>query len=242
MFKKEQKKRRKVFTLLNKLSNDSQFDYGEIYRQIRTNIEFSSVDKEIRSLAITSTQPKEAKSTTAINLAIIFATKYKKVLIIDGDLRKSQLHRYLNLSNQYGLTNALKDYGQTGKVSQSCFKDVTDESFAGNLTVLTSGMKVPNPNEILSSHTFTSFIEELKKIFDIIIIDCPPISNVSDAVPISHAVDGTVFVCSSQDTDRKDAVNALGVLKQSNVNVIGSVLTKADTYHRGYGYGYGYKY
>lgn len=242
MFKKEKRRKRQSFTLLNKLTNQSQFDYGEVYRHIRTNIEFSNVDTNIKSIVITSTQPFEAKTTTAINLAIIFAAKYSKVLIIDCDLRKAQLHRYLNISNQYGLTNALKDYAQSGKISQSYFKEIADKSFVGNLTVLTSGMKVPNPNEILSSRTFSLFMNELKKQYDFIIVDCPPIASVSDAVPVSHCVDGAVFVCSTQDTDRKDAIGAVELLKQSNVHILGSILTKADTYHKGYGYGYGYRY
>ncbi|MCD7810031.1 MAG: CpsD/CapB family tyrosine-protein kinase [Erysipelotrichaceae bacterium] len=242
MFSKKQKKsRRKSFNLLTQ-TNDSQFDYGEVYRHIRTNIEFSTVDKDISSIALTSTQPFESKTTTALNLAIIFAAKYEKVLIIDCDLRKPRLHQYLNISNQTGLTNALRDYAKTNRIDQEYFKKITDKSFAGYLSVLTSGNKVPNPNEILSSNTFKNFIAELKKTYNFIIIDCPPISNVSDAVPVSHAVDGTLFICSCQDTNRKDAINALSMLKQSNVNVIGSVLTKADTYHNGYGYGYGYKH
>ncbi|MCD7809656.1 MAG: CpsD/CapB family tyrosine-protein kinase [Erysipelotrichaceae bacterium] len=239
--KKQNKHQRKSFNLLTQ-TNDSQFDYGEVYRHIRTNIEFSTVDNEISSIALTSTQPFESKTTTALNLAIIFAAKYERVLIIDCDLRKPRLHQYLNVSNQTGLTNALKDYSKNKFISEEPFKKITDASFAGYLTVLTSGSKVPNPNEILSSNTFKNFIAELKNTFDFIIIDCPPISNVSDAVPISHAVDGTLFICSCQDTNRKDAINALSILKQSNVNVIGTVLTKADTYHNGYGYGYGYKY
>ncbi|MCD7840332.1 MAG: CpsD/CapB family tyrosine-protein kinase [Erysipelotrichaceae bacterium] len=243
MFNKKRKKqhRKNSFNLLNQ-TKESQFDYGEVYRNIRTNIEFSTVDKEISSIAITSTQPYESKTTTALNLAIIFAAKYEKVLIIDCDLRKPRLHQYLNISNQTGLTNALMDYSKSNKINQDCFKKITDKSFAGYLAVLTAGIKVPNPNEILSSNTFMNFISELKKSFDFIIIDCPPISVVSDAVPIGHAVDGTLFICSCQDTNRKDAQNALDMLKQSNVNVIGTVLTKADTYHRGYGYGYGYGY
>ncbi|MCD7809653.1 MAG: CpsD/CapB family tyrosine-protein kinase [Erysipelotrichaceae bacterium] len=239
--KKQNKHKRKSFNLLTQ-TNESQFDYGEVYRHIRTNIEFSTVDNDISSIALTSTQPFESKTTTALNLSIIFAAKYEKVLIIDCDLRKPRLHQYLNVSNQTGLTNALREYSKTNKINPEHFKKVNDQSFAGYLTVLTSGNKVPNPNEILSSNTFKNFIAELKNIYDFIIIDCPPISNVSDAVPISHAVDGTLFICSCQDTNRKDAMNALSMLKQSNVNVIGTVLTKADTYHNGYGYGYGYKY
>jgi len=237
---KAKKRGRKAFTLLNPPKQNTQFDFGEIYRHIRTNIEFSTVDNDIHSIAITSTQPYEAKSTTALNLAIVFATKYSKVLIVDCDLRKSQLHQYLKLSNKIGLTNALRDYSKTHNINSSFFQTVSDSSFVGNLTVLTAGVKVPNPGEILSSTTFSSFVQDLKNEFDFIILDCPPVASVSDAIPISHAVDGTIFVCSCQDTNRKDAMSAISLLKQSNVNILGTVLTKADTYTHGYGYGYRY--
>lgn len=239
---KVKKRARRAFTLLNPPKQNTQFDFGEVYRHIRTNIEFSTVDKDIHSIAITSTQPFEAKSTTALNLAIVFATKYAKVLIVDCDLRKSQLHQYLKLSNKLGLTNALREYSKTHEVNPSYFQSVSDKSFVGSLSVLTSGVKVPNPGEILSSATFSSFIQELKKEYDFIILDCPPVASVSDAIPVSHAVDGTIFVCSCQDTNRKDAMSAISLLRQSNVNILGTVLTKADTYSHGYGYGYGYGY
>ena len=109
-----QKKQRtkKTLSILEKNRKHNQFDYTEIFRHIRTNIEFSTVDKQIKSISITSTQPGEAKSTTSINLAYIFATKYNKVLLIDCDLRKTMLHRYMRISNQQGLTDALLEFGK----------------------------------------------------------------------------------------------------------------------------------
>jgi capsular exopolysaccharide synthesis family protein len=241
----KKRRQRKGLTLLNKsIGSNNQFDYSEVYRHIRTNIEFSNVDKDIHSISITSTQPYEAKTTTALNLAIIFAMKYARVLIIDCDLRKPQVHGYLKLSNQVGLTNALKDYSKTRDIDPQYFKTVKNDSFIGTLTVLTAGTKVPNPNELLSSEAFKAFISDLNDEFDFIIIDCPPISSVSDAIPVANSVDGTVFICSCQDTNRKDALSAISTLKQSQVNIIGTILTKAETYkgRYGYGYGYGYKY
>ena len=101
-------------------------------------------------------------------------------------------------------------------------------------------MRIPNPAELLSSDTFVKFIDALKEKYDYIIVDCPPVTSVSDAIPIGRIVDGTIFVCSTQDTNRKDAQAALEILLQNNVHVLGSVLTKADTYRHGYGYGYYY--
>ena len=238
---KKDRRKRTSFNILNmRNTKHSQFNFGEVYRHIRTNIEFSTVDKEIHTLCVTSTQPYEAKTTTALNLAIVFAIKYSKVLLIDCDLRKPQIHKYLKLSNKAGLSNALLDFAKSGEIGNEYIQSVSDNSFVEKLHVMTSGMRIPNPAEMLSSDAFKNFLEKLREDYDYVIIDCPPVTSVSDAIPIGRIVDGTIFVCSSQDTNRKDAQAALDVLLQNNVHVLGSVLTKADTYSHGYGYYYYY--
>ena len=159
---------------------------------------------------------------------MIYATKYANVLLIDADLRRLTQHHYLKLSNSRGLTNALIEYGETKKISSKCFQFIEDESFVGKLSVLTSGVKVPNPSELLSSQIFEDFINELKGLYDFIIIDCPPIMLVSDAIPIGNVVDGTIFVCSSQLTGRKDAKASIEILQKNNVNILGTVLSQVE--------------
>lgn len=227
-----------TLNILEKQKKANQFDYAEIFRLIRTNIEFSSVDKTIKSIALTSTQPGEAKSTTAINLAYIFATKYKRVLLIDCDLRKTMLHRYMKISNQRGLTNALIEFGKTKEINASFFQQVSHPSFVGNLTILTGGTHVPNPSELLSSSMFKGFITRLKENFDFIIVDCAPVGNISDAIPVGNAVDGTLFIVSAKDTKRKDAISCVKLLQRNNVNILGSVLTKSDEGSGSYYYYY----
>lgn len=234
----QKKKIRKTLNILDKSKRQSQFDYAEVFRHIRTNIEFSNVDNPIKSIAITSTQPGEAKSTTAMNLAFIFATKYKKVLIIDCDLRKTMLHKYMKLSNSHGLTDALIEFGKTRHFNDEYFQTLKDPSFSGLLYVLTAGIHIPNPSELLSSDTFKEYMKVLKQNFDFIIIDCAPIGSISDAIPVGNAVDGTIFVVSAKDTKRKDAAQCVDLLKRSNVNVIGSVLTKAESGSGSYYYYY----
>lgn len=234
----QKKKIRKTLNILDKSKRQSQFDYAEVFRRIRTNIEFSNVDNPIKSIAITSTQPGEAKSTTAMNLAFIFATKYKKVLIIDCDLRKTMLHKYMKLSNSHGLTDALIEYGKTRHFNDEYFQTLKDPSFSGLLYVLTAGIHIPNPSELLSSDTFKEYMKVLKQNFDFIIIDCAPIGSISDAIPVGNAVEGTIFVVSAKDTKRKDAAQCVDLLKRSNVNVIGSVLTKAESGSGSYYYYY----
>lgn len=235
------KKKRRIkgtLNILDKNRKHSQFDYNEIFRHIRTNIEYTTVDKNIKSIAITSTKAGEAKSTVSINLAYIFATKYEKVLLIDCDLRKTMLHRYMRLSNQSGLTDALLDYGKNKTLNMEYFQKVNHASFQGPLYILTGGVHVPNPSELLSSEVFKEYIEVLKENFDFIIIDCAPVGTISDAIPVGNAVDGTIFIVSTKDTNRKDAASCVNLLQRSNVNVLGSVLTKSDSGSGSYSYYY----
>ena len=231
-----------TYSILDKSGEHQQFDFAEVFRHIRTNIEYSGTDQEITSVSVTSTQAGEAKSTVSMNLAYIFAAKYKKVLIIDADLRKRTLHKYMNLPNDEGLTDAVREFGKTHMYDPKFFKVLEHESFAGNLFVLTSGTQVPNPTEVLGtsgtqvpnptevlgSKSFADYMKELKKHFDFIIVDCSPVLQTSDPVPVGNAVDGTIFVVSAQDTNRKDATAAVEMLKRNKVNILGSVLTKAE--------------
>ena len=235
-----QKKQRtkKTLSILDKDRKHNQFDYTEIFRHIRTNIEFSTVDKEIKSISITSTQPGERKSTTSINLAYIFATKYNRVLLVDCDLRKTMLHRYMRMSNQQGLTDALLEFGKTHRFNSEYIQTVNHPSFLGQLSVLPGGVHVPNPSELLGSEVFKEYMNVLKQNYDFIIVDCAPVGTISDAIPVGNAVDGTIFVVSAKDTNRKDAANCVNLLQRNNVNVLGSVLTKADTGSGSYSYYY----
>lgn len=240
---KKTKKRKQKSTIINILQTgrpNKQFDYVEVYRHIRTNIEYSTMDKELKAISITSTQPNEAKTTTAMNLAFIFAAKYEKVLLIDADLRKQTLHKYMRLSNKSGLTNALMDFQKTRKIEKDHFQTLEHESFMGQLSILTAGISVPNSSEILGSDLFKDFLVELKKEYDFIIIDCAPVGTISDAIPVGNATDGTIFVCSSQDTKRKDAAGCVSLLQRNNVNVLGTILTKTEEDASGHKYYYYY--
>ena len=187
------------------------------------------MNKPIKTIVVTSSLIGEGKSTVVGNLAYSLNQDGSRVLVIDCDLRKNTLHKYMGLSNKHGLTDALLEYRQTKKLNVEYFQSVNDPSFAGTMAVLTSGIHIPNPSELLGSHVFKDYINELKKSFDFIIIDCAPVGMISDAIPIGNAVDGTIFAISSQDTNKKDAANCVKLLQRNNVNVLGSVLTKAKS-------------
>lgn len=214
---------KKVDSTKNK---SQQFDEMEVYRHLRTNIEYSSVDKKIHVINITSTQPEEGKTTTSTNLAIVSSGQYGRVLLVDCDMRKPQVHKRFNISNRFGLSNVLA--GDNVNIPDSYFSKFKDKDTEGVLYVLPAGVKVPNPTELLSSEKFKEFVECMRMRFEFIILDCPPVLSVSDCIPVSRVSDGTLFVVSSKDTDKNDAKTALQQLQRNGANVIGTVLNKVD--------------
>lgn len=141
----------------------NQFDVDEIYRNLRTNIEFSQMDDEIQVISVASTIPNEGKSSVACNLARIMAAKYKNVLLIDCDLRKPSVHKMMKVSNRSGLTNIIAQF-QDG-LSVNSYEGVQQVVFEGgqNLTVITAGHRVPNPSEVLGSKRMGRFLNSLEK-------------------------------------------------------------------------------
>ena len=135
---------------------------AESYRSLRTNIQYSSIDKQVKTLVVTSSNAGEGKSTVAGNLAYTFFQSGKRVLIIDCDLRKPSLHRKFNVSNEVGLTDVLVGTSELNKV----MKKIDD-----NLYLLTTGTLPPNPAEIIGSNTMENFLGECKINFDYIILD-----------------------------------------------------------------------
>ena len=224
----------------NTVSRDEEFNLDEVYRQLRTNIEFSQMDEALRAINIVSTNSNEGKSSVALNLAKIFADKYKRVLLVDCDLRNPSLNKHLRVSNSKGLTNLLTHFKKGDVIAEQA--EIQTIDFGNNtiLSFLSTGNRVPNPTEVISSRRFASFIDEAKKQFDAVIVDCPPVFAVADAIPISNTVDGTLFVLSSKDTDKFDAREAVQDLQRNGANLIGVVMTKVPGFRSKHYYGYGY--
>ena len=206
----------------------------EVYRQLRTNIEYSSFNKDIQVICVTSSNPAEGKSSVANNLATVAIAKYERVLLIDCDLRKPVQHKIFKVSNKLGISNLMKDKSEVDLEIGGYFQKFKDNSTDGKLYVLTSGKSVPNPQEMLASERFKELIEKFREMFDYIIIDCPPLNAVADAIPVSSIVDGTLFVVSAMDTDKREAKNALTMLQRNGANVLGCVLTKVDITSKSY--------
>lgn len=189
---------------------------SEQYRTIRTNIQFSSsADHEIKTIVVTSSGPGEGKSTTSANLAVVFANSGQKVLLIDADLRKPTIHKTFNLSNDLGFSNLIS--------TQETIQDVVQKTTVENLYVLTSGLKSPNPSELLSSKRMDAILIELRREYDLVIFDMPPIVAVTDAQIMSSKVDGTLLVVREEVSRKESLYKARDLLKMVNANVLGAI-------------------
>lgn len=221
----------------------NQFDVDEIYRSLRTNIEFSQMDEEIQVLSVASTIPNEGKSSVATNLARIMAAKYKNVLLVDCDLRNPSVHKMMKISNRSGLTNIISEF-QEG-LSINSYEGVQQVQYDGGqtLTVITAGHKVPNPSEVLGSKRMGRFLEQARKEFGYIIIDSPPVLLASETIPLCNLSDGVLYVVDAKNADKRKVRAAIKDLKRNGGHVIGVVLNKVDMSDENrYGYGYGYSY
>lgn len=213
---------------------DPKSPISESYRVLRTNIQFASVDKPIKTIAVTSSSPGEGKTTTISNLAIAFAQSGSKVLLIDSDLRKPRIHKVFHLPNNEGLTTILAQHIDYSGCINRCSID--------NLYILVSGPVPPNPSELLSSNAMKKFIETLKNDFDIILIDTPPVCVVTDAVILSTIVDGTIVVVSSGNVGIEVVQRAKHLLEKVNANILGVVLNGIKKDNKGSSYNYYYYY
>jgi len=207
---------------------------SEAYRVLRTNIQYSSIDKPLKTIVVTSSKPMEGKTTTVVNLAVSFAQTGKRVLLIDSDLRKPKIHKIFSLSNKTGLTNLIVAHDDD-------FVKYIRLCEIPNLEILPCGTIPPNPSELLSSNTFINFIHEMGEIYNIILLDAPPVGSVTDAAIISAFVDGTILVANSGHVEIEALKRSKELLTNVNANIIGVVLNNLDK-HAGSNYYYQYDY
>ena len=208
--------------------NDPKSVISEQYRAIRTNIEYSNVDQNTKTILVTSSDKNEGKTTTVSNLAVSFANLNKKVLLIDCDLRNASIHKMFKINNIYGLTDILaKD-----RAVDKCIQETELE----NLYVLTAGAIPPNPAEILSSEKMKNLIEDLKNIYDYIFIDTPPIGLVTDAGVLSSFIDGVVLVVKSESIEKKYLEETKKKLDAVDARILGAILNSYKSEQKDYNY------
>ena len=201
---------------------------AESYRRLRTNIEYSSFDDKYKVIVVTSSFPGEGKSTTAGNLAISMSDTEKKVLLIDCDVRKPSLHRKFKISNSKGLTELI--------MGKSSFNEISYK-YNENLTIITSGSKVPNPSELLGSEVMYRFLQEARENFDYVIMDTPPVKLVTDAQILGSKADGTLLVVKAESTKKNQVASSVDLLRKVNATVMGTVLNAVkNTVEKKYDY------
>ena len=188
---------------------------SEAYKTLRTDIQYSSFNKELRTMLITSSEKEEGKSTISGNLALSFAQNDKKIILVDCDLRRPSIHKKFEISNLIGLSEVL--------IGKTSFEE-TVQKYNDNLDILSSGKIPPNPSEMLSSNAMTNLIEKLKEKYDIVILDSAPLQAVTDAQILATKVDGTILVVRAERTKKESVIEAKNRLDKVGANIIGTVL------------------
>lgn len=206
----------------------------ETYRGLRTNLQFATAGREIRSIAVTSARPGDGKSTTVVNLGVVLAQGGQRVIVVDADLRKPAIHRAFGIANRSGLTNLLLRGGD-GDLSGYLRPTPVE-----GLQVLTTGPLPPNPPDLLGSPRMGELIERLEQLADIVLIDTPPLA-LSDPLIIAGHVDGVLLVTMAGRTRSSELTRAIEELSRASTPVIGVVLNQVKLEHDHY-YAYYYEY
>ena len=212
----------------NVLTSDSKFAIVEGYKIARTNLVFSLTAQDSNCVAVTSWSKGEGKSTATVNLAISFAKMGKRVLLIDTDLRRPNLHNLLKLKNDTGVSDIIGQFGD--------FQTAVHHDAVANLDVLTSGAIPPNPSELLASPYFAELIKKVKEEYDYVIMDTPPLGVVTDTLLLKDFVGGYVMVVREKVTSHGDIERALQSIKLADTKVLGFIKVGCEMRSRGYGY------
>jgi len=220
---------------------DAESAIAESYRTIRTSILLSTPESPPKIITVSSSVPREGKTSTVVNLAISFTKLSKKVLIIDGDLRKPSIHKIFKIKNTQGLSSFL--------VSKSNVEEVFFKTDVNNLYVIPSGPVPPNPSELLDSQRMNVLLKKMKEHFDVIFIDSPPLIGIVDPVIIGRHTDGTIMVVWAGKTQKKAVQKAKEELDRYRVRILGVVLNKVNLkktnaygYYSYHNYNYAYNY
>lgn len=207
---------------------------SEIFRTLRTNVQFANTKRGLHSLLITSTTPGEGKSWVSANLAVAFAQAGKKVILVDCDMRKGRQFSIFNISPTPGLSNFLSGINSNGEDSSPNILSYIKETEVDNLYIIPAGNIPPNPSELLVSEQMMQAVEELKSICDLVIFDGTPCSLVTDAVIISRYVDTTLIVSAYKTTKMDDLEKVKRDIENVGGKIAGVVINKVPTSQKQY--------
>ena len=209
---------------------------SEAYRALRTNIQYTHIDRSLRTLLVTSPGPGDGKSTSVANLAIVMAQMGSRVLLIDADLRRPVLHSLFNIDRRVGLSNVL--------VGRAEIADAVTSTDIENLHIMPCGALPPNPSELLGSSAMLRTLEALKQEYELVLFDSPPVIAVTDAAVLARLVDGVFLVVKAGQTSKEAAFRSYTLLNQVKAKVLGTLLNsvKVERMYGSYYYYYHYHY
>jgi capsular exopolysaccharide synthesis family protein len=193
---------------------------SEAYRNLRTNLLRAQVDDPSKVIMVTSPGPKEGKSTICANLGVVLAQADKNTLVLDCDLRKPTIHKMFGLRNLWGLVNLL-----TGERK---LKEVWRESPLTKLKIVTTGPILPDPAALLYDGSFAQLLDQLRREFDFVLLDCPPTQLVDDPIVLAPQADGVLLVIDSQNTHKETVRDSIRSLEAVGANVLGTVLNTVE--------------
>lgn len=209
---------------------------SESIRMLRTNLNFM----DLKVINAVSTVPSEGKTEVLTNLALSFALLEKRVILVDCDLRKPKVHKNFGLCRGIGVSDIVISKNKLNY--KEAIQTYTDKKSNISIDVLAAGSKVSNPSELINSKSFSNLIQNLKEEYDLVLIDCPPISSMTDGMLVSYLSDGTIYVIESERTDYQVIKNCLEELKSNKAFILGAVLTKVNIKNQKKLYGYKYDY
>lgn len=189
---------------------------SEAFRTLRTNLQFTSPDRELKTILITSVGPGDGKSTVSANLAVAWAQSGSRVVLVGCDLRKPVVHQIFPMANAPGLTGHL-----TGKAS---LEEVIKPSQIEGLDIIPAGPVPPNPAELLQSKAMENVLNDLRETYDVVILDGAPVVAVTDSAILASKTDGTVLVVRAHQVPKDVAIHAKNLLEQANANILGVIL------------------
>ena len=221
---------------------DPKSPISEVFRTLRTNIQFMNTKGKLKTILVTSTLPGEGKSWVSSNLAVTFAQAGKKVVLVDADMRKGRQYSIFEVSPRPGLSNYLSGIDESNDENHEInLVDYIQETDVENLYLIAAGNIPPNPAELLIAPQMVDLLEQLKEICDIVIIDGTPSQLVTDALILTRLVDSTLIVTASNQTKKEDLKRIIANIEQVGGKIAGVVVNKilinAKKYEQSYYYG-----
>ena len=220
---------------------DPKSPISEIFKTLRTNIQFMSTKGKLKTILVTSTLPGEGKSWVSSNLAVTFAQAGKRVVLIDADMRKGRQYAIFGISPTPGLSNLLSGIEEKENNITNTMADYIQETEVENLYVLSAGNIPPNPSELLIAPQMVNLLEQLKDMCDVIIIDGTPSQLVTDSLILTRLVDSTIIVTANKQTKKEDLKKVINNIQNVGGKISGIVLNKipmsAKKYEQSYYYG-----